>query len=472
MKFGSLFAGIGGFDLGFERAGWECAWQVEIDPFCTDVLERHFPGVRRYKDIRDVKGDELEPVDLICGGFPCQDISVAGRGEGLAGERSGLWFEFDRIAGEMGVAWVVIENVGGLRTSPTGAKGRDLAVILRGLGDRGYMGAFRLLDAQYFDVAQRRERIIIVGHLGDGRGLEVLLQPESLPGNAPARPAKGTAVARPLTARSGGAGKESQDNHVIAKTLRGHPKPYSNDPGNVVVAGTLGDPRRQDFDGNGAFVFEPRLARNGRGAPDEVVPPLNAQSGTSGKGDGAPLVYDARGLGDGETVNTLVGDHMNRPTDYTPAVIQSLAENQRGELREDDVAPALARRGGKPGQGQPAIVVHGQQDPITSEDTSLPIESQHRGSLGVYWDGGDVADTLDRSQIGKQQAMPEKRRLPAVLQGGVRRLTPLECERLQGFPDNWTEGHSDSRRYKMIGNAVVVNVAEWIAMRIKEVSGD
>lgn len=452
MKFGSLFAGIGGFDLGFERSGWECAWQVEVDDFCNDVLQKHWPSVSRYRDIKDVKGDELEPVDLICGGFPCQDISVAGRGEGLAGGRSGLWFEFARILEEARPARVVIENVGGLLSSPKGANGRDLAIILRGLADLGYMGAYRLLDAQYFGVAQRRKRVFIVGYLGSGGAVEVLLQPESVLGNAPARSTSGTAVARPLTARSGGAGKESQDNQV--------------------VAGTLGDPRRQDFEGNGAFVFEPRFARNGRGAPDEVVPPLKAQSGTSGKGDGAPLVYDARGLGDGDTVNTLVGDHMDRPTDYTPVVFRkaqkahSPEDDERWE--EADQAPTLDASG-HGARTATAVTFHGQQDPISEKDASLPIESQHRGSVGVYWDGGDVSDTLDRSQIGKQQAMPGKRRLPAVLQNGVRRLTPLECERLMGFPDNWTAGHSDSRRYKMIGNAVVVNVAEWIAMRMQEV---
>jgi len=90
VRFGSLFAGIGGFDLGLERAGMECAWQVEIDPWARRVLARHWPSVPRYEDVREVGAHNLEPVDVICGGFPCQDISHAGKRAGIEGERSGL----------------------------------------------------------------------------------------------------------------------------------------------------------------------------------------------------------------------------------------------------------------------------------------------------------------------------------------------------------------------------------------------
>src|SRR5690625_1118978 len=122
MTFGSLFAGIGGFDLGLEQSGMDCKWQVEIEPFPRRVLERHWPGLHRPEDVRDVGGNNLESVDLICGGFPCQDLSVAGRRAGLAGERSGLFFEFMRIVDELAPCWVLIENVPGLLSS---AGGRD-----------------------------------------------------------------------------------------------------------------------------------------------------------------------------------------------------------------------------------------------------------------------------------------------------------------------------------------------------------
>lgn len=111
MTFGSLFAGIGGMDLGLERAGMECRWQVEIDPFCRKVLTKHWPDVPKYEDVRDV-GAELESVDLICGGFPCQDLSIGNQGgAGLRGERSGLWHSFQRVVEELRPQWVLVENV-------------------------------------------------------------------------------------------------------------------------------------------------------------------------------------------------------------------------------------------------------------------------------------------------------------------------------------------------------------------------
>ena len=161
MKFGSLFSGIDGFGLAFMRCGMQCEWQVEIDDKCRDVLRRHFDA-EVYADVRTVGKHNLKPVDLICGGFPCQDLSVAGRREGLAGERSGLWFEFARIIDELEPQWVVIENVPGLLSIN---KGADFAVIIQWLAQRGYGVCWRVLDSQYFGVPQRRRRVFIVGSL-------------------------------------------------------------------------------------------------------------------------------------------------------------------------------------------------------------------------------------------------------------------------------------------------------------------
>src|SRR5581483_9685057 len=112
MSIGSLFSGIGGLELGLERAGLgPVRWQVEIDPFRRSVLERHWPRVRRFSDVRFVGKRDLDPVDIICGGFPCQDLSSAGKRAGLTGPRSRLWFEFARVVAEMRPPWVVVENV-------------------------------------------------------------------------------------------------------------------------------------------------------------------------------------------------------------------------------------------------------------------------------------------------------------------------------------------------------------------------
>jgi len=220
VKFGSLFSGIGGFDLSFERAGMECAWQCEIDAKARDVLRKHWPDVPIVEDVRDVGRDTVEPVDLICGGFPCQDLSVAGKRAGLAGERSGLWFEFARIVEELKPRWVVVENVPGLLSSNRGA---DFAVVLQGLVERGYGVAWRVLDAQYFGVAQRRRRVFIVASLGDGCAAEILFEREGVRWNPPARRKAGEGIANAITARfgkNGGAANDDVDQgRLISVTL-------------------------------------------------------------------------------------------------------------------------------------------------------------------------------------------------------------------------------------------------------------
>src|SRR5262249_13590219 len=142
--FGSLFAGIGGIDLGLERSGMNCAWQVENNHDCNRVLEARWPNLLRRGNVRKFRG---RPADLICGGFPCQDLSVAGRRAGLAGKRSGLWFQFHRIIAAITPHWVLVENVPGLLSSNGG---QDMATILRGLAKLRYGWAYRVLDARHF----------------------------------------------------------------------------------------------------------------------------------------------------------------------------------------------------------------------------------------------------------------------------------------------------------------------------------
>lgn len=193
LRFSSLFAGVGGFDLGFERAGMTSVAQVEIDPQCRTVLARHFPEARRHDDVTTATADTIGAIDLLCGGFPCQDLSVAGRRAGLAGKRSGLFYEFMRLVAERAPRWVVIENVPGLLSS---RGGRDMGAVLGTLGELGYGWAYRSLDAQYFGLAQRRERVFIVGCLGDAaRAAQVLFEPEGGGGHPPPRREAGQDVA-------------------------------------------------------------------------------------------------------------------------------------------------------------------------------------------------------------------------------------------------------------------------------------
>jgi DNA (cytosine-5)-methyltransferase 1 len=156
LTFGSLFAGIGGFDLGFERAGMKCVWQVEIDEYCQKVLAKHWPEVKRYGDIRETGKHNLEPVDLICGGFPCQPHSVAGKRRGAEDDRD-LWPEYRRIISEIRPRWVVAENVPGIRTT-------ILDQVLSDLEGIDYSVETIIIPACAFDAPHRRERIFIVAH--------------------------------------------------------------------------------------------------------------------------------------------------------------------------------------------------------------------------------------------------------------------------------------------------------------------
>ena len=379
MRVGSLFSGIGGFDLGFEQAGMEVAWQCEIDKHARAVLAKHWPGVPCYDDVRAIGADADVPrVDLICGGFPCQDVSVAGRRAGLAGERSGLWFEFHRVLAELRPNWVVIENVPGLRSSNAGA---DLWVILRGLAELGYMGAFWSPDAQWFGVAQRRERVFIVGYLGDGRAVEVLPIPEGMCGNPPARATAGEDVAGTLGGSSQGGGF-----------------------------------RTTDLDNNGAFV----ISRRGRGdgTADEIE-----QSGV------APAL---RTYGGGSSIPAVAGP--------ITATYAKTADNI-----QDTRAMEKAQNG------------------IGVNKSGVGYTLDGTGAQGVYVP--DVAYAITAREA-KGVSLKESQTNYVTAAARPRRLTPTECERLQGFPDGWTSGQADSHRYKQLGNAVAVPVVEWIGRRI------
>lgn len=159
MRVGSLFAGIGGFDLGLERAGFTTAWFCEQDEFCQQVLAKHWPDVPCYPDICELKGEDVEPVEILAGGFPCQDLSYAGRGAGIEGERSGLWSEYARLVGELRPRYVLVENVPALLT-------RGLGRVLGDLAALGYDAEWDCIPAAAFGAPHRRDRIWLVAYPG------------------------------------------------------------------------------------------------------------------------------------------------------------------------------------------------------------------------------------------------------------------------------------------------------------------
>lgn len=180
---GSLFAGIGGFDLGFERAGFKTVWQVEIDKAAQGVLRRRFPHAALHSDVREVGAHNLEPVDVVTYGSPCVDLSLAGQRAGLAGERSGLFYEAVRVIRELRKRYgkpdfAIWENVTGAFSSN---QGEDFAAVLRTLADIGALDiGWRVLDSSGFNVPQRRQRVFVVADFTGRRASEILALTEGV----------------------------------------------------------------------------------------------------------------------------------------------------------------------------------------------------------------------------------------------------------------------------------------------------
>ncbi len=366
MKVGSLFSGIEGFGKGFENAGAEVIWQCEIDKNCRKLLDKYWPDIRIYDDVKEINATNVTSPDVLTGGFPCQDLSVAGKRAGLAGERSGLWWEFARIIEELHPRWVIIENVPGLLSSN---EGRDMGILTGKLAEIGYWWAYRVLDAQYFGLAQRRKRVFIVAHLTEPTyPAKVLFEPESSERHSPPSREKRKTNPRTFTIRSGkeGGGKGYLDREDGAMTLGGQPQ-WVAPMASKALSASPGFSNREDSD---TIILR----------TDQT------------KSNGFPVKF------------TNVSETLDSA------------------------------------QGQ------------------------------FVWDRTQITSKTNRSQPSKK--VSHTLNYEGQMHVGVRRLTPLECERLQGFPDGYTEDFADTVRYKMLGNAVAVPVVEWIAKRIMEIEND
>jgi len=422
-KFISLFSGCGGIDLGMEQAGHECVAQVEWDKNAAGVLKHRWPNVPLFCDVSKVSADDLPDADFITYGFPCQDLSVAGKREGLDGKRSGLFYEATRLIRELrtrgcGLRFALAENVAGLFSADDGVA---LARCIRELLDSGACETgWRLLDSQYFGVAQRRKRVFIVSDFGGESVDEILAITESLPGHpAPSREAgKGTAGDA-----TKGVGEGIQD---VVGTLDSE----CGGRGHIV----------QSAASNHYIAQEPSVVSwNGDTTPkasEDVSVTLRSQQG--GEGVGVAHVYDMK------------QHHNPQPTENV-------------SLTTDNCAGV---RGDTPLVGQEAKA-------FTASDRSNK----------AAWEG-DISGTINCQMNSESSNLQMGVRENLT----VRRLTPIECERLQGFPDNWTsekmemilEGNewkatgkvvkqADGPRYKQMGNAVTVNVAEYLGKQIAKV---
>lgn len=254
LTHGSLFAGIMGFGEGFRRAGLKDLWAVEIEPFCRAVIRTQFPGTELFEDVRQCGKSNLRPVDVLTAGFPCQDLSVAGKRAGLGGSRSGLFWEVVRILGELEPAWFVLENVPGLFSSN---EGRDFAMVLNALDELGYGLAWRVLNSQFFGVAQRRRRVFIVGRFGKPCPAEILFEPESGHWDSQESGETREDVAFALAARAGGTGSDSSGlgngwntTYPVVNAIsssaghHGHSSPRGDGSDNIIVSTLLSGENR------------------------------------------------------------------------------------------------------------------------------------------------------------------------------------------------------------------------------------
>ncbi len=420
LTFVELFAGVGGLSRGLEMAGWRCVGHAEWEAFPRRVLKHRWPDVPLWGDVSKLNGhdivQEVGPFTMLTFGAPCQDFSIAGKRDGMDGERSVLVLDALRIWEESKAPLALYENVVGMLSSNNGEDfasilsvfvGDPVAVPARGWkggggvvrGRRG-VAAWRVLDAQYFGVPQRRRRVFVLGtRTGAIDPVQVLSLLEGVSGH----PA-------PRRAKRQGATADARAGTAVAVNIS-----------------------------------------NGIGHIDPVMGTLGTRSGGQEVGSqtrGVVLTFDARGNGEGVGHNALTGDHQNRVTDYTAIVLRN--------------------REGKPGGGK---------GPLLSEERSLTLQTAndqvvfpHAYRMVAF---GEYSDDGTASAI---KARDYKDATDLSVAGGIpRRLTPVECERLMGWPDGWTDVPDekgkpapDTARYKACGNGVASPVAAWIGFRLRE----
>jgi DNA (cytosine-5)-methyltransferase 1 len=377
LKYASVCDGIGAAHVAWQPLGWQCQWTSEIEPFPVAVVEHHY-GFRNLGDMTAITEEMLNaPVELLVGGTPCQSFSVAGLRGGLADPRGNLALRFVQLAAVMQPKWIVWENVPGVLSS---GKGRDFGTFLGALGELGYGFAYRVLDAQWFGVAQRRRRVFVVGYLGDWRrAAAVLFERESVFGNPPTRGATGEDAAG-----STGDG--------VARCV------------------TTGEAKRQDWETCNFVAFHP------------TQDPISSLDGST------------HAMGCGSKGGCCTQAVAFKPSHYT-----------RGkDGAPSDVAAPLSADADK-----------GDQDTVVA---AVAFNAYQRTEGQATWPLG--ASDGRKVEVGVRQDM------------AVRRLTPRECERLQGFPDDYTlveyrkKPAADGPRYRALGNSMAVPVMRWIGERI------
>ena len=409
MNYLSVCSGIEAATVAWHPLGFNPVGFSEIESFPSQVLKHHYPEVTNYGDMTKFKEWQIEPnVDVLVGGTPCQSFSVAGLRKGLDDPRGNLMLTYLAIAKQYRPRWLVWENVPGVLSS---AEGRDFGSFLGGLAICGYGFAYRVLDAQYFGVAQRRKRVFVVGYLGDWRpAAAVLFERASLQGNPEPSRKKGQGASTCSTSGVDESGIQLTVGTLCADT---HPGSYS-----------------------GQDAYTGRLVPTG--VPEVMATLLSSTAGISRPGN-------------------AVTEHETYIPMTSAYSIREDAKANTFSATELEVANALKAL-------QPSLQSHHSQTFIAQP---VGFENSRRDGVRLY---GDVTNTLQAFSGTGGGNTPMIQTTMAV-----RRLTPVECERLQGFPDHYTDikprgkPTADGPRYKALGNSMAVPVMGWIGERIQKV---
>jgi DNA (cytosine-5)-methyltransferase 1 len=455
MKYGSVCSGIEAASVAWESLGWEAQWYSEIEHFPSAVLAHRFPTVPNLGDmtlIHEKKEFQDATINLLVGGTPCQSFSVAGLRKGLADPRGNLMLTFLSLAERKKPRWLVWENVPGVLSSNGG---RDFATFLTALGDIGYGFAYRVLDAQYFGVAQRRRRVFVVAHLGDWRpAASVLFESDCLQGNSKESREKRKATSSNAEGGTGSSG--------FRMTAFGQ---YADDD----TASTL---KQRDYKDATDLVAHAFKVRGG----SEVE--TGEQGGTPGKKAGKGyLGQDEKVFTIGTTQDQQIAQPIavycyNQTINHkTSQTIGSSASdvNHYGAVLHPTIIDRAAFNQG----------ANAQYDIKIEQGETMP-SLVAKGPHGVATQNISPTLTASNDPSRSPQSSEVTNQIKAVYQASmaIRRLTPRECERLQGFPDDWTlipyrnksaEQCPDGPRYKACGNSMAVPVMRWIGQRIQMV---
>ena len=506
MRYASVCSGVEAASLAWMPLGWEAVFFAEIEPFPCAVLKERFPGVPNLGDMTEIKGEKYHgTVDLLVGGTPCQGFSVAGKQGGLNDSRSALCLAYCGLLETMRPRWFVWENVPGVFSTN---QGDDFRAFLGKIDEIGYSVAWRVLDAQYVRVdgyaravPQRRRRVFVVGHLGgDWRyPASVLFEPLCLPGDTPPRRIKGAGVAadakgsiretgegvaRSLTSSTGGASrKEQQDTFISGDGRPVNAICRANDMANAETGVNVGTTLLARQYKSPPFVCAgfsggQGVKAGGIGYEDEVAPTIrSAESGSNQVPDvvchenhDAPIAFrwaasPTKGLPIGvDYCHTLMANRNGEPA----VCYENHAQDSR--IKPVEVFQSIVARMGTGGGNLPLVKEPDVIGFIKNDLRCLWEQFQ----LGHPSQGQELAQQFTAELNLRLSQLPHEIASVAT----VRRLLPIETERLMGFPDNWTripwrgkpeEKCPDGPRYKACGNSMCVNVMRWIGMRIENV---